>query len=249
MIIVDTALAKRPPQATRSRSAWWAPVTWRAASRCRSSPPCRASAWSRSRIALWPRRSAPTATPASSGRAGRSVGRTRTRRFATSATPVTDDPMSAVPGRRDRGRDRNHRRRRVRHPCRVRGNSQRQALILMNAEVDASVGPMLKVYADRAGVVYTYTDGDEPGVAMNLFRFVESMGYKPVLMGQIKGFLNRYRNPGDAERVCREARAEAGDGGFVCRRLEARARSGDHGQRRPASCRRCAACMAMPART
>jgi predicted homoserine dehydrogenase-like protein len=68
-------------------------------------------------------------------------------------------------------------------------------LVLMNAEVDSSVGPILKVHADRAGVVYTYTDGDEPGVAMNLFRFVDSMGYKPVLMGQIKGFLNRYRNP------------------------------------------------------
>lgn len=68
-------------------------------------------------------------------------------------------------------------------------------VILMNAEVDASVGPILKVYADRAGVVYTYTDGDEPGVAMNLYRFVQSMGYRPVMMGQIKGFLNRYRNP------------------------------------------------------
>lgn len=68
-------------------------------------------------------------------------------------------------------------------------------VILMNAEVDATVGPILKVYADRAGVVYTYTDGDEPGVALNLFRFVDSIGYKPVLMGQIKGFLNRYRNP------------------------------------------------------
>lgn len=68
-------------------------------------------------------------------------------------------------------------------------------IVLMNAEVDASVGPILKVHADRAGVVYTYSDGDEPGVAMNLFRFVDSMGYKPVLMGQIKGFLNRYRNP------------------------------------------------------
>jgi predicted homoserine dehydrogenase-like protein len=68
-------------------------------------------------------------------------------------------------------------------------------VILMNAEVDATVGPILKVYADRAGVVYTYTDGDEPGVAMNLFRFVDSIGYRPVLMGQIKGFLNYYRNP------------------------------------------------------
>lgn len=68
-------------------------------------------------------------------------------------------------------------------------------VVLMNAEVDSTIGPILKVYADRQGVVYTYTDGDEPGVAMNLFRFVDSIGYKPVLMGQIKGFLNRYRNP------------------------------------------------------
>lgn len=68
-------------------------------------------------------------------------------------------------------------------------------VILMNAELDATVGPMLKVYADRAGVVLTYTDGDEPGVAMNLYRFVKTIGYRPVLMGQIKGFLDRYRNP------------------------------------------------------
>ena len=76
-------------------------------------------------------------------------------------------------------------------------------IVLMNAEVDATVGPILKVYADRAGVIYTYTDGDEPGVAMNLFRFVESIGYKPVLLGQIKGFLDRYRNP-DTQRAFAE---------------------------------------------
>lgn len=68
-------------------------------------------------------------------------------------------------------------------------------VVLVSAEVDASVGPMLKVYADRAGVVVTYTDGDEPGVAMNLVRFVESMGCKAVLAGQLKGMLDRYRNP------------------------------------------------------
>jgi predicted homoserine dehydrogenase-like protein len=44
-------------------------------------------------------------------------------------------------------------------------------------------------------VVYTYTDGDEPGVGMNLYRFLDSMGYQPVLMGQLKGFLDRYRTP------------------------------------------------------
>lgn len=68
-------------------------------------------------------------------------------------------------------------------------------VIMMNAELDSTVGPILKVHADKAGVVLTYADGDEPGVAMNLFRFVKTIGYKPVLMGQIKGFLDRYRNP------------------------------------------------------
>jgi predicted homoserine dehydrogenase-like protein len=68
-------------------------------------------------------------------------------------------------------------------------------IVLLGAEVDASVGPILKVHADRAGVVYTYTDGDEPGVGMNLYRVLEGIGYKPVLMGQLKGFLDRYRNP------------------------------------------------------
>ena len=68
-------------------------------------------------------------------------------------------------------------------------------VVLMNAETDAAVGPILKVYADRNGVVYSYTDGDEPGVAMNLYRFVDSIGYRPVCLGQIKGFLDRYRNP------------------------------------------------------
>jgi predicted homoserine dehydrogenase-like protein len=68
-------------------------------------------------------------------------------------------------------------------------------VVMLGAEVDASVGPILKTYADRSGVVVTYTDGDEPGVGMNLYRFLDSMGYRPVLMGQMKGFLDRYRNP------------------------------------------------------
>ena len=68
-------------------------------------------------------------------------------------------------------------------------------VVLLGAEVDASVGPVLKAHADLHGVVYTYTDGDEPGVAMNLVRFVQGLGCRPVLAGQMKGFLDRYRNP------------------------------------------------------
>ena len=68
-------------------------------------------------------------------------------------------------------------------------------VVLMNAELDATLGPILKVYADKMGVVITNTDGDEPGVAMNLFRQVKTMGLKPVLAGNIKGFIDPYRTP------------------------------------------------------
>ncbi len=65
----------------------------------------------------------------------------------------------------------------------------------MNAELDATVGPILKVLADRAGVVITNADGDEPSVALIMVRFVRSIGYRPVLAGNVKGFLDHHRNP------------------------------------------------------
>ncbi len=51
-------------------------------------------------------------------------------------------------------------------------------IVLMNAELDATVGPMLKVLADKAGVIYTNVDGDQPGVIMNLFRYVKGIGIR-----------------------------------------------------------------------
>jgi predicted homoserine dehydrogenase-like protein len=68
-------------------------------------------------------------------------------------------------------------------------------VIQMNAELDGTVGPILKVKADRAGVIYTFSDGDQPGVQMNLYRFVAGLGVKPVLCGNIKGLHDPYRNP------------------------------------------------------
>lgn len=67
--------------------------------------------------------------------------------------------------------------------------------ILMNAEIDGTIGPLLKKKADMAGVVYTNVDGDQPGVQMNLVRFVEGIGVKPVLCGNIKGLQDEYRTP------------------------------------------------------
>jgi predicted homoserine dehydrogenase-like protein len=71
----------------------------------------------------------------------------------------------------------------------------RKHVVLVNAELDATVGPILKKRADEAGVIISNTDGDEPGVTMNLLRYVRAIGMRPVLVGNIKGFIGPHRNP------------------------------------------------------
>jgi predicted homoserine dehydrogenase-like protein len=68
-------------------------------------------------------------------------------------------------------------------------------IVVMNADTDATVGPILKVYANRAGVVMSATDGDQPGSMMNLYRWVKSIGYQPIVVGNMKGLQDFYRTP------------------------------------------------------
>lgn len=68
-------------------------------------------------------------------------------------------------------------------------------VVLVNAELDSLLGPILKARADSAGVVVTHTDGDEPGVAMTLLRYLRSLGLRPVAAGNIKGMVDHYRTP------------------------------------------------------
>lgn len=68
-------------------------------------------------------------------------------------------------------------------------------VVLVNAELDSLLGPILKRKADKAGVVVTNTDGDEPGVAMTLFRYLRSLGLRPVAAGNLKGMVDYYRTP------------------------------------------------------
>jgi predicted homoserine dehydrogenase-like protein len=76
-------------------------------------------------------------------------------------------------------------------------------VVLVNAELDSLIGPILKMRADRAGVVLTHTDGDEPGVAMTLLRYLRSLGLHTVAAGNIKGMVDYYRNP-DTQRAFAE---------------------------------------------
>ena len=68
-------------------------------------------------------------------------------------------------------------------------------LVLMNAELDATLGPILKAKADEAGAIYTASDGDQPGVIMNLYRTVKGLGFRPVLCGNIKSYQDVRANP------------------------------------------------------
>lgn len=68
-------------------------------------------------------------------------------------------------------------------------------VVLVNAELDSLIGPILKAKADKAGVVVTHTDGDEPGVAMTLLRYLRTLGLHTVAAGNIKGMVDYYRTP------------------------------------------------------
>jgi predicted homoserine dehydrogenase-like protein len=68
-------------------------------------------------------------------------------------------------------------------------------IVLMNAEVDGTVGPILSKRAKAAGVILTGCDGDQPGVEMNLVRFVRGLGLTPLVCGNIKGLQDEYRTP------------------------------------------------------
>ena len=80
-------------------------------------------------------------------------------------------------------------------PVVVEAINNNKHVVLMNAELDSTVGPILKRMADEKDVVITNVDGDQPGVLMNLFRFVKGIGVKPVLCGNIKGLQDPYRTP------------------------------------------------------
>lgn len=82
--------------------------------------------------------------------------------------------------------------------------AHKKHILLMNAELDSTLGPLLKTKADKAGVVFTNVDGDQPGVIVNLYRFVKGIGVRPVLCGNVKGLQDPYRNPTTQEEFAKK---------------------------------------------
>lgn len=66
-------------------------------------------------------------------------------------------------------------------------------IIMLNVECDAVVGPILLDRANKKGVIYTGTAGDEPGAIMELADFAEGVGFKLLAVGKGKNNpLNHY---------------------------------------------------------
>ncbi|NNJ71004.1 MAG: NAD(P)-dependent oxidoreductase [Kiritimatiellales bacterium] len=68
-------------------------------------------------------------------------------------------------------------------------------VVSMNVELDATVGSVIQQRARKAGTIYSIADGDQPGVQLNLWRFVKGIGVEPLVCGNIKGLQDFYRNP------------------------------------------------------
>jgi predicted homoserine dehydrogenase-like protein len=67
--------------------------------------------------------------------------------------------------------------------------------VSLNAEADATVGCALKQEADRAGVVYTNSDGDQPGVLMRLIEYCRALGFEVRAAVNCKGFMDIHATP------------------------------------------------------
>jgi predicted homoserine dehydrogenase-like protein len=59
-------------------------------------------------------------------------------------------------------------------------------VVMVNIEADVTVGRILHKMANDSGVLYTVSSGDEPGCLMELWDFVSTLGYEPIVIGKGK---------------------------------------------------------------
>ncbi|MEX2804414.1 NAD(P)H-dependent oxidoreductase [Streptococcus sp. H31] len=76
-------------------------------------------------------------------------------------------------------------------------------LVLLNVEVDITIGPLMKKMYDAAGLVYTGSDGDEPAATAQLYEFAKSMGMNVLVAG--KGKNNALRVSANPDTAAEEA--------------------------------------------
>ena len=91
------------------------------------------------------------------------------------------------------------------HSCIQNGKD----VVMVNIEADVTVGRILKKLSKDAGILYTVSSGDEPGCLMELWDFVNSLGYVPIVIG--KGKSNPLNPQATPDTVAETARKQDKD--------------------------------------
>src|SRR5262249_33002315 len=73
--------------------------------------------------------------------------------------------------------------------------ASKKHVVVLNAELAATLGPIRNVKAKEPGVCYPQAEGDQPAVIMNLYRYAKSIGFTPVMAGNIKSLQDHRRTP------------------------------------------------------
>src|SRR4051812_46796043 len=73
--------------------------------------------------------------------------------------------------------------------------AHKKHVVVLNAELDATLGPILRVKAKQAGAFFCQADGDQPAVIMNQYRYAKSIGFTPLMAGNIKSLQDHRRTP------------------------------------------------------
>lgn len=76
-------------------------------------------------------------------------------------------------------------------------------LVLLNVEIDITIGPLMHKLYQAADLVYTGSDGDEPAATTELFEFAKSMGMEVLVAG--KGKNNKLRTSANPDSCQAEA--------------------------------------------
>lgn len=79
-------------------------------------------------------------------------------------------------------------------------------LVLINVEIDITIGSLMKQMYDAAGLVYTGSDGDEPAAVVELYEFAKMMGMEVLVAG--KGKNNKLKVTANPDTAKEEAESK-----------------------------------------
>jgi len=79
-------------------------------------------------------------------------------------------------------------------------------IIMLNVETDVVIGPILHQMAQRAGVVYTVSSGDEPGLISELVDRWGGLGFEVVAVGKTPSSLGKYDKYANPDSVAADAK-------------------------------------------